>query len=50
MTDPANAASRRVLEKLGMRFERIAPFEDGPAAWYALTPLDFVAARGEQRG
>src|SRR5579884_2879080 len=38
-TDPANAASRRVLEKLGMRCDGEKPFEDAPAAWYSLTPL-----------
>jgi ribosomal-protein-alanine N-acetyltransferase len=43
LTDPANFASRRVLEKLGMRFDGERPFEDGPAAWYVLT-------REEQRG
>jgi len=32
---PENIASRRVLEKLGLRFERIAPIWEMECCWYA---------------
>jgi [ribosomal protein S5]-alanine N-acetyltransferase len=33
---PENTASRRVLEKLGLRFERIAPIWQMECCWYAV--------------
>jgi RimJ/RimL family protein N-acetyltransferase len=33
---PANAASRHVMEKLGMRLERETEWDGGPAVWYEL--------------
>jgi ribosomal-protein-alanine N-acetyltransferase len=39
---PENAASRRVMEKLGMRYQQTAPFNGVTAVWYTLTPLEFA--------
>ncbi len=33
---PANGASRRVLEKLGMRLAKTAEWDGGPVVWYEL--------------
>ena len=33
---PANVASTRVMDKLGLRFEREAESDGGPAVWYAI--------------
>jgi RimJ/RimL family protein N-acetyltransferase len=33
---PENAASRRVLEKLGLRYERMAEWDGGPVVWYEI--------------
>ena len=33
---PENAASQRVLEKIGMRFERMTTYDSGPARLYAI--------------
>jgi ribosomal-protein-alanine N-acetyltransferase len=33
---PENAASRRVLAKLGLRYERMAEWDGGPVAWYEI--------------
>jgi ribosomal-protein-alanine N-acetyltransferase len=42
---PANAASRRVLEKLGMRYVRMAEWDGGPVAWYEITIRDASETR-----
>jgi [ribosomal protein S5]-alanine N-acetyltransferase len=47
LADPDHGRSRRVMEKLGMRLEKEAPFRSLPTVWYALTPLDFVARQQE---
>jgi RimJ/RimL family protein N-acetyltransferase len=47
LADPEHVRSRRVMEKVGMRLEKEAPFRSLPTVWYALTPLDFVARRQE---
>ena len=53
--EPHNAASRRVAEKLGARFECIARhrmlWRDGPrnAAVYSLLPSDLALRRGARR-
>ncbi len=47
LADPEHLRSRRVMEKLGMRLEKEAPFRSSQAVWYALTPLDFAARRQE---
>lgn len=42
--DAPNAASLRVLDKLGMRYERSRPGAFGKIHWYGLAREDFVAA------
>jgi ribosomal-protein-alanine N-acetyltransferase len=34
--EPANRASWRVMEKLGMRFEKTAPYMGTEVVWYAI--------------
>jgi ribosomal-protein-alanine N-acetyltransferase len=41
---PPNRASRRVMEKVGMRFERQAPYQDIDCVWYAAHRADYLAA------
>ncbi len=43
---PHNCASRRVMEKVGMKFERTGPDPYGPSevVWYSMTRLAFDAA------
>jgi RimJ/RimL family protein N-acetyltransferase len=36
MTLPDNVRSRRVMEKLGMRYEKSEPWQGFPSVWYAL--------------
>jgi RimJ/RimL family protein N-acetyltransferase len=36
VTHPENVASQRVLEKVGMRFERMTTYDDGPVRLYAI--------------
>lgn len=38
-----NERSRRVMEKLGMRFEKTAPYAGLPHVWYAVARDEFVA-------
>ena len=42
---PPNLASRRVMEKVGMRFERQAPYQGIDCVWYAVGRADYLAAR-----
>jgi RimJ/RimL family protein N-acetyltransferase len=44
---PANVASWRVMEKLGMTFERQgpSPYEGSEVVWYALSRADYKPAR-----
>jgi RimJ/RimL family protein N-acetyltransferase len=37
-----NERSRRVMEKLGMRYEKTAPYAGLPHVWYAVTRDEFV--------
>jgi ribosomal-protein-alanine N-acetyltransferase len=41
---PANGASRRVMEKVGLRYERTGPFKDQEVVWYALGRDEFRTA------
>lgn len=43
---PENAASRRIMEKVGMRYERNGPAWGAEAVWYAID-RDAWAARGK---
>jgi len=43
---PENTASRHVMEKLGMRFERIAHYYKTDCALYAITRVEFVPRAG----
>jgi RimJ/RimL family protein N-acetyltransferase len=36
VTHPENVASQRILEKIGMRFERVTTYDGGPARLYAI--------------
>jgi RimJ/RimL family protein N-acetyltransferase len=38
---PENRASRRVMEKVGMRLEKTAAFRDSPAVWYAISREEY---------
>lgn len=42
---PENRASTRVMEKVGMRFDKLAPYDPGmeDVAWYSMTKSDFNA-------
>jgi len=40
---PENAASRRVLEKVGLRFERIAPIWEMNCCWYGVDYEEWAA-------
>jgi ribosomal-protein-alanine N-acetyltransferase len=40
---PANRGSTRVMEKIGMRFEKRAPWKELDHAWYAVTRAEFAA-------
>jgi RimJ/RimL family protein N-acetyltransferase len=42
---PPNRASRRVMEKVGMRFERQGPYQDIDCVWYAIGRADYLAAQ-----
>lgn len=44
VTRPTNAASRRVLQKLGFSYVRDAVFYNGPAAYYELHKQDVAPA------
>jgi ribosomal-protein-alanine N-acetyltransferase len=44
---PENVASRRVLEKLGLRFERIAPIWQMECCWYAVGRAASAAPEAE---
>jgi ribosomal-protein-alanine N-acetyltransferase len=43
---PEHVASRRVMEKLGLRYERRAPFRGFETVWYALDRSDFLRRAG----
>jgi ribosomal-protein-alanine N-acetyltransferase len=45
VADPANRGSTRVMEKVGMRFEKTAPFQGEDSLWYALSREEYTAAR-----
>lgn len=47
VAEPENAASRRVMEKLGMKFVRIGEFYDRDLAQYAITKEGFSNWRRE---
>jgi RimJ/RimL family protein N-acetyltransferase len=47
LADPENTASWRVMEKLGMRREKTAPYQELPAVWYALTREEYLTGRGD---
>lgn len=42
---PENRASTRVMEKVGMRFDKLAPYDPGmeDVAWYSMSKSDFNA-------
>jgi ribosomal-protein-alanine N-acetyltransferase len=42
---PPNRASRRVMEKVGMRFERQGPYQDVECVWYAIGRDDYLAGQ-----
>lgn len=46
MTKLANIASRRVMEKLSMRYERNTVIYDMEVVFYALTRAEFISGRG----
>jgi hypothetical protein len=48
LTDPANAASSRLLESIGLRFQRRVklPKIAGESALYAIERAPWAAARG----
>ena len=48
VADPENAASRRVMEKLGMKFVRIDDFYERQLVQYAITEKEFSARKSEQ--
>ncbi|MCW5731431.1 MAG: GNAT family N-acetyltransferase [Alphaproteobacteria bacterium] len=50
-TNPANAASRRVLEKIGLRFERLSDeLWNTMLAWHAVELEDWLAAEARSLG
>jgi RimJ/RimL family protein N-acetyltransferase len=46
VANPANTASRHVMEKLGMRFERLAQHYGNECVLYAITRAEFVPRAG----
>jgi RimJ/RimL family protein N-acetyltransferase len=42
---PENRASRRVMEKVGMRLAKTVPFRDSPAVWYAIGREEHLARK-----
>jgi RimJ/RimL family protein N-acetyltransferase len=44
VASPENAGSRRVMDKLGMRYEGVRPGSDQPSVYYSLTPAAFARA------
>lgn len=46
VAQPANTASRRVMEKIGMHFEKDAYFYDSIVVYYAITRDEFGALSG----
>ncbi|MBA2735714.1 MAG: GNAT family N-acetyltransferase [Pyrinomonadaceae bacterium] len=49
VAEPENTPSRRVMEKLGMNFVKIAEFYDRELVQYAITEKEFLAQRREER-
>lgn len=45
ISDTENAASRRMLEKLGLGYEQTAEYEGRPERWYAISREQFVPDR-----
>jgi RimJ/RimL family protein N-acetyltransferase len=48
LADPRNVGSWRVMEKLGMRREKVAPFRGEECVWYATDPDAFAAHSAKQ--
>jgi ribosomal-protein-alanine N-acetyltransferase len=48
VAEPENTASRRVMEKLGMRFVRLNEFYERQLVQYAITHEEFAARRSEK--
>lgn len=44
VASPENAASRRVMDKLGMRYEGVRPGSGPPSVYYSVTPAAFARA------
>ena len=44
VASPENAASRRVMDKLGMHYEGVRPGSGQPSVYYSLTPAAFARA------
>jgi RimJ/RimL family protein N-acetyltransferase len=44
VASPENSASRRVMDKLGMRYEGVRPAYGQPSVYYSLTPAAFARA------
>jgi len=44
VASPENAASRRVMDKLGMHYEGVRPGSSQPSVYYSLTPPAFARA------
>ena len=44
VASPENAGSRRVMDKLGMRYEGVRPGSGQPSVYYSLTPAAFARA------
>lgn len=48
VAEPENTASRRVMEKLGMKFVRIDDFYERQLVQYAITAEEFLRGRSEK--
>ena len=48
VAEPGNTASRRVMEKLGMKFVRIDDFYERQLVQYAITLKEFTARKNEK--
>ncbi|HVF21133.1 MAG TPA: GNAT family N-acetyltransferase [Mycobacteriales bacterium] len=47
-TRPTNAASRRVMDKLGLTFRGEASYKSIPHVWYSITRAEWAATRPQQ--